>query len=62
MKDKASGDYAPSRAPYQDFGRFRVTVSGALVWIRDMESNEVGQPFSVKGLELVVAKFYARNF
>lgn len=64
MKDKQSGDYAPSRAPYQDFGRFRVVVNHATgqVWIRDMESSDLGNPYPISKYEAALSEFIAKEF
>lgn len=65
MKDKQSGDYAPSRAPYMDIGKFRISVSHHFlddkVWIRDMETGE-GGAFDVAELEEKIREFFGENF
>ena len=64
MKDKASGDYAPSRSPYMDIGRFRLTamstISGS-VWIRDLETGE-GGAFGLDKLEAKIRDLYKEEF
>jgi hypothetical protein len=64
FKDEQMGDTAPSRAPYMDIGRFRLTALSAIsgkVWIRDLESGEAGA-FDVAELETAIRKFYGEKF
>jgi hypothetical protein len=62
-KDELLGDTAPSRAPYMDVGRFRITAGliPGRVWIRDMETGE-GGPFDVAKLEAAIIRFWTEEF
>jgi hypothetical protein len=64
IKNELLGDTAPSRTPYMDIGRFRLTALSAIsgkVWIRDLESGEAGA-FDVEKLEAKIREFYAKEF
>jgi hypothetical protein len=63
-KDEQMGDTAPSRAPYLDIGRFRLTAISAIsgkIWIRDMEGGESGA-FDIEKLETAVKRFFREEF
>jgi hypothetical protein len=64
FKDEQMGDTAPSRAPYMDIGRFRLTAISAIsgkIWVRDMESGESGS-FDIEKLEEAIKRFFAEEF
>jgi hypothetical protein len=64
IKNELLGDTAPSRAPYQDFGRFRVVVNRQTgkVWIKDMEVNDLGNPYELGKFEAAIGQFCAEEF
>lgn len=64
MKDKAMGDYAPTRTPYQDFRRFRVVVNRQAneVWIYDLECGGIGNRYDLDKVEAAIAEFITREF
>lgn len=63
MNRESQGEGCPSRAPYLDVGRFRITseVIPGRLWIRDMQSGEAG-PFDTAKVEAALLKFWGEEF
>lgn len=62
MKDKESGDYAPSRTPYFPVGRFVLTRSPTgKIWMRDIQEGEAA-PIKEEDLEAALLQFWGENF
>jgi hypothetical protein len=63
VKAESMGLSAPSRSPYMDIGRFRITagVIPGRLWIRDMQSGE-GGPFDVAKVEAALLRFWSEEF
>jgi hypothetical protein len=64
IKNELLGDTAPSRAPYQDFIRFRVVVNRQAneVWIYDLECGGAGNRYDLDKVDAAISAFVAKEF